>query len=115
MPKVLVVEDDDIWFRIINQDFNGKVEVLRAKTLTEGDDLFRDNPEVDLIIMDACVPGDFPNAMPLVKKIINSGYVKPIIACSSMSPYIIKLVEAGATHQSDKGKVAEMALKLLNL
>jgi len=115
MPKVLVVEDHEGYFAAINHDLKDKVEVLHAETLEEGDNLFQSHPDVDLVIMDACVPGDSPNAMPLVKKIVDSGYSKPIIACSSMPFYTRKLVDVGATHQSDKYGVAKMALELLNL
>lgn len=115
MPKVLVVEDFDYFFNMINRGLSSEIEVLRARTLKEGNNLFQNNPDVDLIIMGACVPGDEPNAMPLVKKIVDSGYKRPIIACSSISPFTKKLICAGATHESSKEGAAKLALKLLNL
>jgi DNA-binding response OmpR family regulator len=113
MPKVLVVEDFDPYFKMIDRELSGKVEVLRAATLEEGDNLFQSNPDIDLIIMDACVPGHKPNAMPLVKKIVGTGFTKPIIACSTT--WTGELLKAGATHESDKDRVAKITLELLNL
>ncbi len=115
MPKVLVVEDFDYFFKMINRELNGKVEMLRAKTLEEGDNLFQSNPDVDLIIMGACVPGDEPNTMPLIRKIVDSGYQWPIIASSGIPPFTKKLICAGATHEIGKEGAAKLALKLLNL
>jgi CheY-like chemotaxis protein len=115
MPKILIVEDDYEYFTNINNELIGKAEVLRAETLGEGADLFQNNPDIDLIIMDACVPGGSPNAMPLVKKIVSSGYTKPIIACSNYFPYSQELIAAGATHMANKREVAKIALKLLGL
>jgi len=117
MPKVLVVEDRDGCFTMIKSKLklNGPIEVLRAVTLKEAADFFQSNPDIDLIIIDACVQSEFPNTMPLVKKIITSGYIKPIIACSSVLFYREELINAGATHQANKFDAAEMALKLLGL
>ncbi|MDP1833436.1 MAG: response regulator [Candidatus Moranbacteria bacterium] len=115
MSKVLVIEDHDGYFRRINEELNGKVEVLRATTLEEGEDLFRRNTDIDLIIMDACVPGDRPNSMSLVRKIVQAGFTKPIIACSGLYEYREELLNAGATHDAKKNKVAELALEILNL
>ena len=115
MKKVLVVEDYDDYYRLAEKGLAGKVEIMRAETLSEGRKLFQENPDVDLIIMDACVPGDKPNSMPLVAEIIESGYDKPIIASSSMPFYTNKLVEAGATHEADKMEAPKLALGLLGL
>lgn len=115
MKKVLVVEDNDVYFMFIENVLKGKVEIMRAKILHEGYVLFRENPDFDLIIMDACVPGDNPNAMPLVEEIVKSGYDKPIIASSTVKDYRQELIDAGATHEANKREGAEMALKLLGL
>ncbi len=115
MKKVLVVEDYDPYYATVEKGLAGKVELMRAETLSEGRKLFQENPDVDLIIMDACVPGDKPNSMPLVAEIVESGYDKPIIASSSIPFYTRKLVEAGATHGANKYEVPELALDLLGL
>ena len=114
MKTVLVVEDNNQVFEMINNYFDGIINVLRAEDLDSGYKLFDENSNViDLIIMDACVPGIEPNSMPLIKKIINLGFTKPIIANSSNSDFNDILIEAGATHKSEKYKAGILALELL--
>lgn len=116
MKKVLMVEDGDVYHAMAEKIFAGKVEFMQAKTRMEGWELFQKNPDIDLIIMDACVPGDKPNTMPLVEKIMESGYDKPIIASSGWSDYRRKLMAVGATHEvEDKRDAPVLALKLLCL
>lgn len=115
MKKVLIVEDNDLYYKIAEKGLAGKVEIMRAKILSEGRKLFQKNPDVDLIIMDACVPGYRPNTMPLVEEIVGSGYDKPIIASSGEEFYRQKLIEAGATHEADKREAPKLALNLLGL
>ncbi len=117
MPKVLLIEDDEFYSEFIKADLEkGGVVVLLSTTLNGGYELFNKHSDsIDLIIMDACVPGDRPNSMPLVRTIIESGYSKPIIACSSMPQYRGALTSVGATHQAGKNEAATMALRLLNI
>ena len=113
--EVLVIEDFCSCRFAIKMGLKDKVKVLEAATLEEGKRVFQKNPDVSLVIMDACVPGDEPNSMPLIKKILSAGYSKPIIAISGNPEYRKILLRAGATHEAEKHKVAELALKLLNL
>lgn len=115
MKKVLLVEDTEWCYEKISKVLDSKVEVIWADSLEKGKSLFGENPDIDLIIMDACVPGDAPNSMPLIKHILEAGFKNPIIGCSSMSFYTNNLIEAGATHKSDKDKVGKLALELLGI
>jgi len=115
MQKVLVVEDFDSYFKIIDRDLKGKVQVLRAQTLEEGWDLLQSHPDTALIIMDACVPGHEPNAAPVVRQLRHQGFTEPIIACSNEPDYRQDLMRAGATQEADKGGAAELALQILGL
>ena len=114
MRTVLVVEDDYRYYRIIKREFAGAVKLIRAKTINQARASFRDNSDIDLIIMDACVPGAVPNTTPLVREIIESGYSKPIIAASGIMPFSYELIEAGATHYAKKEEAAKLALELLS-
>ena len=116
MPKVLLIEDSKFFSELIKLDLeNGGVEVLLSMTLDGGYELFCKHSDIDLIMIDACVPGDRPNSMPLVQRIVAGGYNKPIIACSSMPKYSRELISVGATHMADKNEAATMALHLLNI
>jgi len=117
MKRILVVEDDNLYFSIIEGDLSTEaITIIRAETLLDADDFFEKNrDDLDLIVMDACVPGDEPNSMWLVRKIISSGYKKPIIACSSSSEYRETLMRAGATHQTNKFQAVKKIKSLLDL
>lgn len=115
MKKVLVVEDRDMDFCRIEEDLVGKVEIMRAENQSEAKKLFQNNPDVDLIVMDFRVPGEKLDTTFLVKEIVSSGYSKPIIASSLMYGNRQELIEAGATHEAEKSKVAKLALGLLGL
>jgi len=105
--KVLLVEDYPAWIKIIKEDLGGAAEVLSATTVEEAEKMFEDNPDIALIIMDACVPGDEINTLPLVKK-IRETFTGPIIAISANDLYRKKLVEAGCTCECEKKKVRSM-------
>lgn len=115
MMKIIVVEDNDCDFLDILEKIPHKVRVMRAKTIDEGEKIFQENTDADLIIMDCCVPGSKPNTMPLVKSIKKSGFKNPIIATSSVFLFTEELMKAGATHAVDKNTAAKSALDLLGI
>lgn len=116
MKKVLVVEDRDVDFWKIEKGFGGKVVIMRAETQSEARKFLQENSDIDLIVMDFRVPGGTtPNTILLVKEIKESGYNKPIIASSLMFYNRQQLIKAGATHETEKDEVAELALSLLGL
>jgi DNA-binding response OmpR family regulator len=91
------------------------VEVLLAETQEEALLLFEKNKDlIEIIVMDACVPGSSPNTMGLIKTIKDSGFTKPIVGCSSGEDYNKILMEAGATHATKKTEVASFVLGMLN-
>ena len=113
MKKVLIVEDDYYDRLNMKNKLEASFEVFEADNLSDAESTFFGNPDIDLIIMDACVPGHEPNSMRLVWKIKESGFKKPIIACSSIWQFSELLVQYGATHQAPKHKAAELAIELL--
>ena len=118
LGKILVVEDSYSNLEEIEKTLDGKeVEILWGRTQEEAQELFYLHEEsLDLIIMDACVPGSRPNTMDLIKEVLESGFRRPIIAVSTISAYIPVLIKAGATHESVMGRwgAARLALELLS-
>ncbi|OGD67727.1 hypothetical protein A2442_04120 [Candidatus Campbellbacteria bacterium RIFOXYC2_FULL_35_25] len=114
---ILVVEDHVIDFMMMKRMLVGRgdVDVIRHETLEGCETIFFENLEaIDLVIMDACVPGDEPNSMPLIRKMKKSGFDKPIITASSKESYNQILLDAGATHNGkSKMGAVELALTLL--
>lgn len=115
LPKILIVEDIEKDVRHWERKLDGKVEVIWASNLQDGEKLFNDNSDIVLIVMDACVPGDEPTTMPLIEKIRQAGFEKPIIAKSSIPSYRKKLLEAGASHSVDFFNVPSLIAELLNI
>jgi CheY-like chemotaxis protein len=125
MPKKILVVDDDrhsqviLTFKLV--EIPNKVIILRAQTLAEAKAQFDDNPDLDLIAMDACVPDPTakgyelhqPNTGPLVKY-MRQTFQGPIVAVSSMfNDYLLK---AGCNHDCDnKHLFPDLALALLKI
>ena len=85
---------------------------LVASSLEEGERLFQANPDLTLVIMDGCVPGERPNSMPLVQK-MRQTFRGPIVAGSG-NPNVCKtLVEAGCSHWALKHMVSGLVSKIL--
>ncbi len=118
MAKILVVEDENDSYKTIEEKLGDKVKIIRAKTLLEARKFFKENSDIDIIIMDFLVPdGEWnirSNTIPLVKEIIKNGFEKPIIAAGTVHKHSRKLIDAGATHSVEKFDSPELALRLLS-
>jgi response regulator of citrate/malate metabolism len=119
MYKILLVEDDKDWFKNwsdLLKKIDQFITVMWKPTIEEAETEFSANKDsFDLIIMDACVPGNSPNTMSLVRRIVESGFKKPIIACSSAKPYLKLLIDAGATHTISKMDIYKSKAKITQL
>lgn len=113
-PKILIVEDRQFYHELWSRSLGDKVLILGAYTIEEAEALFAANPELALIVMDACVPGDWPTTLPLVRK-IRETFSGPMIAVSSESAYRRKLMERGCDHESDKDDLPQKILEILGL
>lgn len=113
MPKVLIVEDDkqwrDIWARQLRRE---GAEVLAASSLEEGERLFEANPDLALVIMDACVSSESPNSMPLVQK-MRKTFQGPIVAGSGNSNYSKILMQVGCSHEAPKWDIPALVSQIL--
>lgn len=96
--KILIIEDDVLLQRAWKACFESMVDekgepifVLSAVTISEGVRLFRENKEtIDLIGMDACVPGSIPNTLDItcdIRRSIRHRFEGPIVAISGDPNY----------------------------
>lgn len=113
-PKVLIVEDVELYQKRYAQMLKGKVELLQALDLKDGKRLFLENPDISLVVMDACISEDTPNSIPLVKK-IRETFTGPIIAASADPSYRKFLVDAGCSHQAPKADVPSLICTILGI
>lgn len=111
---VLVVEDDGFhhkrWQRALGDD----VVLLSAFSIPQAEQLFLENPNPDAIVMDACVPGDKPTTIPLVKA-IRIHFSGPIIAASADPKFREMLMAVGCDHQSNKDMLPDKLRVVLGL
>ena len=112
--KVLIVDDSIQWQKIWGEMLGGKIEVISAYSIKEARGKFADNPDVDAIVMDACVPGDEPTTPPLVIE-FRKTYKGPIVAISSLPEYQKILMHVGCDHSADKNTMPEYLLNFLGL
>lgn len=113
-PKVLIVDDEEEWRERWTRRLTREgAEVLKASSLAEGEELFEANPDITLVIMDACVPGLCqPNSMPLVEK-IRQTFKGPIVAASGRPDFRKLLMDAGANREASKNEVSALVSQIL--
>jgi hypothetical protein len=114
LKKVLIVEDSRGWQSDYARQLNGRVQILAALTIKEAEELFAANPDINAIVMDACVPGDSPTTPPLVRK-IRETFAGPMIAASGAVWFRKQLMECGCDHQADKDDVPAKVIEVLSL
>ncbi|MDD5289805.1 MAG: hypothetical protein PHT40_01220 [Patescibacteria group bacterium] len=113
MKKVLVVEDEDVYFEKINKILSGKVEVVRFTRVYECNHFFEENLNIAAAIIDACINNETLSTVPFVEKLSRSG-LKIIIASSGTPRSNDELLAHGATHKVDeKEDAAKLTLQLL--
>lgn len=113
---VLVVEDKIRYLNLIVAALGQDVECLEAMTIPEAEELFAANRDrIDAIILDACVPGDDINTVPLLRLFRSSGFAGPIVASSSSPHFGHTLVREGCDVAATKHACASVARRLLEL
>ena len=111
---VLIIEDDKTKYVEWEKQFENKVKLIFANSISEAENQFTSNPTLDAIVVDACVPGDTPNTTPLVRK-FRQTFTGPMIAISSLASYRRLLVEAGCDHESTKDTMPAKVINILGL
>lgn len=112
LPKVLVVDDQRTFHMIARERLNGMVRSLHARTIEEAQSLYETNPDVRVIVMDACVPGNTPTTHHFVRELRKS-FRGPIIGCSNDFSNLYIMSNAGCSHICEKQRVFEVLQSLL--
>ena len=111
--KVLIIEDHEGLQKSYKRALKEKVEIIQAFTINEAEKLLIANPDIGLISLDACVPGNKINTLPLLKK-IKEVFHGPIIAASSDPQFNAELIKNGCTHKcEDKFELPQTIIKIL--
>ncbi len=114
MKKILIVDDDLNWQKVWNMRLGKKVILFSAFSVDEAEKIFAEHNDIDLIAMDACVPGDEINTKPLIKK-FRETFNGPMIAISKSSLNRECLVKAGCNYESEKEWLHGNVLRILRL
>ena len=114
MKKVLIVEDETYKYDKWRQALDSKVVLIFAPSIKEAEEQFVANTDIAAIVMDACVPGDSPTTLPLVRK-FRQTFTGPMIAISGLDVYRYQLIQAGCDHESTKDSMPAKVLEILGL
>ncbi len=112
--KILVVEDNEVLHRLWKYDLGESATIISAFTVQAGERRFREHSDVSAIVMDACVPGNTPTTIPLVRE-IRKTYHGPIIAISSDPGYRQMLVHAGCDYSCTKDALPKFLQHVLQI
>jgi CheY-like chemotaxis protein len=83
------------------------ISTVSATTLEQLDEVFdKFFHEIDVIILDGCIPGDTVNTISFIKRAREMGFTRPIIAASSMPAYRMQMIAAGCSHEIDDKEFA---------
>lgn len=113
-PKVLIVEDGKQHQQEYTKALQDKVELLQAFDFEDGERMFLENPDISLVVMDACIASDKPNSIRLLKK-IRETFAGPIIAASADPSFRNFLVKEGCSHQAPKAQVPSLVCTILGV
>ncbi len=114
LKKVLIVEDSYRYQLDYESALDGKVVLVAAFSITEAEEKFATNPDIDAIVFDACVPGETPTTPPLVRK-FRETFTGPMIATSSDPFFQQELVAAGCDYESIKDGLPSKLLEILGI
>ncbi len=106
MKKIFCIEDDEkilnMWKLSFQKEImQGKITIISAMTIKEAEEKFLSNHDIDIIVIDGCVPGRELNTIPLVKKIKKS-FKGIMIGTSSVDEYRRQLLGAGCDFECTK-------------
>lgn len=114
MKTVLVLEDNYLIQKQYEITWRGKLIILQAYSIEQAYKFVAGHPEIDIIVVDACVPGSSINTKEFVIN-IKKDFDGIMIASSSEPKYMVELVKVGCSDASPKNEVAGLVLKLLKL
>ncbi len=117
MKKVLIFEDLPFLQRHYAKALDGKVVVVSACSVAQAEEAWRDNRDAALIVMDACLEGEEPDTIALLRE-IRLEFDGPIVAASSNKYFCDELIAAGCSHKlrcKDEDVLAALVCEILEV
>lgn len=102
-PHILIAEDDDFNFLLLEKILADKFKTIRATSGSESVNLFKENPDVAFILMDIKMPGEF-DGLEATRRIRQFDKKIPIIAQTAFAHISDKsmAIDAGCTDYISK-------------
>lgn len=112
--KLLVIEDDPAVQGTINRDLRiFPVEVLQAHSVVEAEKFLREDPDIDLILLDGCLDGENPDGFAFIEDCLELSDA-PIVAMSKSRDLRKMMLDKGCKHEvEEKRFAAHLVAKLL--
>lgn len=105
MKKVIIFEDHERVLQVYREladDLESVTFIFCTNVIDATPGFLRQHFEAEehpaVVVMDACLPGDTPNTIPLVRAIRQMGYSGPLVAVSSDDHYNQLLCQVGCDH-----------------
>ncbi len=115
MKKVLIVEDSlyrqSTWCRSLT----GKVIILSAFCRKVAEQMFAENTDIDIVVMDGCVDSDEDIDTESLVRMFRETFRGPMIAASKSPHFRSLLKEAGCNYECHKEDVPKTILKILKI
>ncbi|HXF28524.1 MAG TPA: hypothetical protein VN457_01625 [Chlamydiales bacterium] len=104
MKKILVVNDDKAIQSMVKDMFGSYVEVLQAFTLAKAQELYTQNKDAILIVVDGSVETPKTvDTIPFVEGVVRDGYLGVLLAASQDTDPNVKLMQAGCHYSISEG------------
>lgn len=113
LPKILSVEDDRATQSLYAELLKDTAHVLAAMTVEDGFRLFKEHPDIRIVVMDGDVPNDGMLTYTLTGEIRRAGFTGPMIASSSSQMFRDLLIAYGCDQAAAKSSVPEIVTALL--
>ena len=113
-PKILIIDDSETAQDKFVKELAGKATILSAFTVEQAEKFFAANSDIDVIAIDACVPGVEPTTTPLVRELRRT-FKGLMIAISGFRGYRQDLVEAGCDFGCVKEELCGKFLEFLKI
>lgn len=113
LPTILSIEDDITTQSLYIELLKGKAIVLTAYTVEDGLRLFREHPDIRIVVMDGIVPNMGMLTYTLTDEIRKSGFAGPMIVSSSDQRMREVLTAYGCDRVANKADVPDLVRSLL--
>ena len=113
MGKILIVEDNGVYQDFFYSELRDKFDLIQVYSIEEAEKEFKNNPDITAIALDACVPGNKLNTLPLLGT-FRETFSGPIISITSSPYYAEDMLKSGCSDHAQKYDFPNKLIEILN-